>query len=201
MPAIGSATNQSVSSEDLGGGNHGQDLRVGREILAPAQRGRRPLLLTPSSLYSVFACLCFNTHTHTQTTKSKSYRHRDVYDRAQPVLRVQLQSLVRVLRGRLRRGLHEETFLLHRRHPAGWRGGEHPRIFCSRGAHGTPPSPPPSPAAACAAATAAAAALGHFTAAPFARGAGRVSVRCAVESGISVPQTRTTVDLSVQNCF
>lgn len=79
MPAIGSATNQSVSSEDLGGGNHGQDLRVGREILAPAQRGRRPLLLTPSSLYSVFACLCFNTHTHTHRQRSRSLTDTGMY--------------------------------------------------------------------------------------------------------------------------
>ena len=98
--------------------------------------------------------------------------------------------MVRVLCGRVRPGYDEEALVLHRRHLAGRAGhGGHPGVLGPHGAHGTPRST----------AAAAAAAVRRLAVAPLSRGARRVHVWRAGERGVAVPQTRTTVDLRLED--
>ena len=96
--------------------------------------------------------------------------------------------MVRLLCGRVRPGYDEEALVLHRRHLAGRAGpGGHPGVLGPHGAHGTPRG------------TAAAAAVRRLAAAPLSRGARLVHVWRAGQRGVAVPQTRTAVDLRLED--
>ena len=191
-PLARGATNQ-CRRRNFGVELQGLDFRVGRAILALTQRGRSSIAAKTLSQFFSFpppllhACQCKPFF-----SERRFKRLRDVHSRAQPVLRVKLQPLVRVLRRGLRCGYHEETLVLHRRYFAGWRCGEHPGVVGPHGAHGTPPPPP------CAAGP-----LRRLAAAPLPCRARAVGVRRQGEPGVPLPpQTRTTAHISLlQDCF
>lgn len=132
---------------------------------------------------ALFAAFAFSfLIVHQQITKHS--RLHDVHGRAQPVLRVKLQPVVRLLRRGLRCGYHEETVVLHRRYSAGGRSGEHPGVVDPHGAHGTPPI--------------ATGAFGRLAAASLSCRAGAIGVRSEDEPGLPLSQTRTTAHVSFQ---
>lgn len=183
--SIGSRGNQSVSAEEL---------RSGTARVWISELGERVWHwhkedghLSPPAA-SFFTCL--SIYTLFLETIRRVRGCGDVHGRAQPVLRVKLQPVVRVLRRGLRCGYDEEAVVLHRGYSAGRGCREHPGLVSPHGAYGTPPPPPRATGA-----------LRQLAAAPFSRRSGSVRVRSAGESHVAISQTRASADVRVQNCI